>query len=211
MSAAHTRVYRNGVLEAENFPVNEVSEYLAQPDTVVWVDLCGPSIEQVHELSAELGLHELAVEDALSAHQRPKLDHYESHLFLSSHAVRVDTEHSRLDETEIDSFISDRWLITVRKERGLPARAGPDTLGSVRRSRQVRRQLPPVRTARPHRRRATSRTVQCFDDYYDEVSEGIFSEQPLEPGAAASLVPDAPGARAVPPPGRGRCARRSAR
>ena len=118
MSAAQTRVYRNGVLESEGFPVADISEYLAEPDTVVWVDFCGPSIDQLHELADELGLHELAVEDALSQHQRPKLDHYESHLFLSAHAVRVDTENSELDETEIDAFINSRWIITVRKNEG---------------------------------------------------------------------------------------------
>ena len=38
-----TRVYRNGVLEAENFPVTDVSDYLADPATVVWFDLCEPT------------------------------------------------------------------------------------------------------------------------------------------------------------------------
>ena len=38
-----TRVYRKGVLDAEGFEVARVSDFLAEPDTVVWVDLCGPS------------------------------------------------------------------------------------------------------------------------------------------------------------------------
>ena len=66
-------------------------------------------------LAEELGLHELAVEDALGEHQRPKLDHYETHLFLSAHAVRVD-DAGELHKTEIDAFINERWLITVRKD-----------------------------------------------------------------------------------------------
>ena len=82
VGAHHTRVYRKGVLEAEDFPVADVSDYLEQDDTVIWIDLCGPSDDQLHELAGELGLHELAVEDALE-HQRPKLDHYASLLFLS--------------------------------------------------------------------------------------------------------------------------------
>ena len=53
----------------------------------MWVDLCAPTADTLHELAGELGLHELAVEDALSEHQRPKLDHYATHLFLSCHAV----------------------------------------------------------------------------------------------------------------------------
>ncbi|CAN5597766.1 magnesium transporter CorA family protein [soil metagenome] len=180
MSAAQTRVYRNGVLEAEGFPVAEVSEYLAQPDTVVWVDFCGPSIEQLHELALELGLHELAVEDAVSEHQRPKLDHYESHLSLSSHAVRVDTEQSTLIETEIDAFISGRWLITVRKNEAFsmgPVLRRWDRSGDLCKygvSFLLYGLLDLIVDG-------YFETVQCFDDYYDEVSEGIFSEHPLNP------------------------------
>ena len=180
MTAAQTRVYRNGVLEAEGFPVADVSEFLAQPDTVVWVDLCGPSKEQLHELATELGLHELAVEDALSEHQRPKLDHYESHLFLSSHAVRVDAENSRLEQTEIDSFINDRWIITVRKNDGFSMepviQRWDRSVDLVKHgvSFLLYGLLDVIVDG-------YFETVQAFDDYYDEVSEGIFSERPLEP------------------------------
>jgi hypothetical protein len=115
---AMTRVYRKGVLEAEGFAVADVSEYLEQPDTIVWVDFCTPAKEQLHELEQELGLHELAVEDALGPHQRPKLDNYPTHLFLSCQAVRLNVENGSLDETEIDAFINERWLLTVRKNAG---------------------------------------------------------------------------------------------
>jgi hypothetical protein len=57
MGDAMTRVYRKGTLEAEGFAVADVSEYLDQPDTVVWVDLCTPSKKQLHALAGELGLH----------------------------------------------------------------------------------------------------------------------------------------------------------
>src|SRR5687767_7141285 len=110
MDQARTRLYRKGVLEAEDFPVADVSEYLAESDTLVWVDFCIPTKEQLDELAGELGLHELAVEDALGPHQRPKLDHYETHLFLSCQSVRVNPSQDGLDEIEIDAFINSRWL-----------------------------------------------------------------------------------------------------
>ncbi|MGZ4671570.1 MAG: magnesium transporter CorA family protein [Ilumatobacteraceae bacterium] len=180
MSVAQTRVYRNGVLEVEGFAVADVSEYLAQEDTVIWVDFCEPSMDQLHELADELGLHELAVEDALSEHQRPKLDHYESHLFLSAHAVRVDTENNRLLETEIDSFINSRWIITVRKNETFSM---TPVLQRWDRSRDLAKHgvsfllygLLDVIVD------GYFDAVQCFDEYYDEVSEGIFSERPLDP------------------------------
>jgi magnesium transporter len=108
------------VLEAEGFAIADVSDYLADPETTVWADLSAPSKEQLHELAAELGLHELAVEDALGRHQRPKLDRYATHLFLSSHAVRLRVEEATLEESEIDAFVNRRWLITVRKGDGFP-------------------------------------------------------------------------------------------
>jgi magnesium transporter len=180
MANAHTRVYRNGVLEAQDFPVADVSEFLEQADTVVWVDLCAPSKEELHELADELGLHELAVEDALSPHQRPKLDPYESHLFLSAHAVAIDVGEAELAKTEIDAFINPRWMVTVRKNDAF-------TMEPV-----VRRW-----DRAPHLAKngvsylvwglldaivdSYFDAVQVFDDYYDQVSEGIFEERPIPP------------------------------
>jgi magnesium transporter len=180
MSAVQTRVYRNGVLESEGFPVADVSEFLAESDTMVWVDFCGPSKEQLLELADELGLHELAVEDALSAHQRPKVDYYASHLFMSAHTVRVDAENGELDETEINAFINSRWIITVRKNEGFtmePVLRRWDRSGDLARYGVgfLLYGLLDVIIDRYFE------TVQAFDDYYDEVSEGIFAEQPLDP------------------------------
>jgi magnesium transporter len=180
MGDPKTRAYRKGVLEAEGFPVADVSEYLEQPDTVVWVDFCGPSREQLQELAGELGLHELAVEDAIDEHQRPKLDRYATHLFLSCHAVRVDVGRGVLDETEIDSFINERWLITVRSDEGFPLAPvlerwdrSPD-LASSGVSFMLYGLLDVVVDS-------YFEAVQSFDEYYEEVSDGIFADRPLEP------------------------------
>ncbi|MEJ7584987.1 MAG: magnesium transporter CorA family protein [Acidimicrobiales bacterium] len=180
MTTIRTRAYVKGVLDAEDFSITDVSDHVAEPDTIVWVDLCGPSKEEVEMLAGELGLHDLAVEDALEPHQRPKLDHYASHLFLSCHAVGVNREEGHLDEVEIDTFIGARWLVTVRKDEGFP--------------------LDPVlaRWDRPTGLEAHGVSfllyglldavvdgyfdaVESFDEYYDEVSEGIFADTPLAP------------------------------
>jgi magnesium transporter len=173
-------VYRKGVLEAEGFAVADVSEYLKEAGTVVWVDLFGPSKKELHELAGELGLHELAVEDALEPHQRPKLDRYATHLFLSTHAVRVDAEAGALDETEIDAFINERWLITVRKHEGFPIEPvlerwdrSPDL--AVHGVGFLLYGLLDVIVDRYFD------AVQAFDEYYEQVSDGIFSDRPLDP------------------------------
>ncbi|HEY2966624.1 MAG TPA: magnesium transporter CorA family protein [Actinomycetota bacterium] len=175
-----TRMYRKGVLEAEGFPVADVSEFLGEPDTVVWVDFCEPSKGQLHELATELDLHELAVEDALGPHQRPKLDRYATHLFLSCHAVRVDLEGGALDETEIDAFINERWLITVRKNEGFSIAPvlerwdrSPDL--AVHGVGFLLYGLLDVIVD------SYFDAVQAFDEYYEEVSEGIFADRPLDP------------------------------
>mgnify|MGYP006352312087 CR=1 FL=1 len=180
MGDALTRVYCNGVLEAEGFPVADVSEHLERPDTVVWVDLFGPSKEQLHQLASELGLHELAVEDAIHAHQRPKLDRYATHLFLSTHSVRVDAEHGRLDETEVDAFINSRWLITIRKDDGFPVEPvlarwdrSPDL--SVHGVGFLLYGLLDVVVD------GYFDAIQAFDEYYEQVSDAMFADQPLDP------------------------------
>ena len=179
-SETQTRVYRGGVLEAEGFPVADVSNHLEERDTVIWVDLLGPSKEELDTLADELGLHELAVEDALGPHQRPKLDRYATHLFLACHAVRVDRDQGELAATEIDAFVHPRWLVTVRKERGFSMDAvlrrwdrSPDLafhgVGFL-----LYGLLDVVVDG-------YFDAVQAFDEYYDEVSEGLFAETPLQP------------------------------
>jgi len=114
---ARSRRYRDGTLEAEDFPIAELSDHRVQPDTVLWVDLGEPSEDELAEVGAELGLHELAIEDAVSDHQRPKLDRYDAHLFLNVYAVKLDADSGRLEKAEISAFITENVLITVRKDK----------------------------------------------------------------------------------------------
>jgi magnesium transporter len=111
-----TRVYRNGLLEKENFPVDDVSDYLSDPDTFVWVDLCGAEVEDLNHVAEELGLHALAIEDALEARQRPKLDRYADHQFLSMYGVALDRATGQLQLHELAVFITAKALVTVRKD-----------------------------------------------------------------------------------------------
>lgn len=113
---ARTRLYRDGVCRARDFPVADISDHLADPTSVVWLDLCRPTPTDFAMVDAEFGLHELAVEDALHESQRPKLDHYTTHLFLSAYAVATDDHGGKLDASEIAVFITDQALITVRKD-----------------------------------------------------------------------------------------------
>ncbi|MEV1200696.1 magnesium transporter CorA family protein [Microbispora rosea] len=111
----HTRLYRNGTLEAEGFPVADVSEKVKDPSAVVWFDMCAPTEEDLHAISEELGLHALAVEDALQHRQRPKLDVYDSHMFLSVYAAAFDGESGQVRIAPATAFITKNALVTVRQ------------------------------------------------------------------------------------------------
>ncbi len=115
-----TRLYERGKVIDEGFAAAEIPARLrAHPDAVVWLDLYDPEKPDLHAIQRELGLHPLAVEDAVHDHQRPKLDRYPGHLFLNVYAVRVDTgDAPALHKTEISAFITGRALITVHKSAG---------------------------------------------------------------------------------------------
>jgi magnesium transporter len=111
-----TRLYRDGVLVSEGFPVAEVSEHVADPSSVVWFDFCEPSADDLSSISEELGLHPLAVEDAVQEHQRPKLDRYASHLFVTAYSVGLDAVSGQLALHEVAAFVTANALVTVRKD-----------------------------------------------------------------------------------------------
>jgi magnesium transporter len=116
---ARTRVYRNGVLAGEGVPVLDMSDQLRDDSVFVWLDLLDPDQDDLSVLSAEFGLHPLAVEDAVQEQQRTKLDRYRSHQFLAAYAIRLDRETCELAASEVAVFITESALITVRKDDGL--------------------------------------------------------------------------------------------
>ena len=133
---ARTRLYRGGRLALEDFAPGEISDYLDEPDTLVWLDLCEPDQADLRLITEEFGLHQLAIEDALSGHQRPKVDRYPSHLFVTMYAVHTDAS-ATLCVFELSVFVMDRALVTVRRSDRIDidavcARwdAGADELGS---------------------------------------------------------------------------------
>ncbi len=114
-----TCTWVDGRLVAEAFPVEEVSDHLERRNAVVWLDVCQPTEADLKKIADELGLHELAVEDALHPHQRPKLDRYEDHLFLATYVPSLDEATGQLETSEISVFITPHAFVTVRKDERL--------------------------------------------------------------------------------------------
>jgi magnesium transporter len=103
---------RNGV--RRDITLDQISDVLAVDDgSFVWVGLYEPEDALLDKLQEEFGLHDLAIEDALNAHQRPKIESYGRSLFVVMHTAQVgDGGHIRFGETH--AFLGERYLVTVR-------------------------------------------------------------------------------------------------
>jgi len=99
--------------------VEQISDVLARQDnSFVWVGLYEPDEALLLKMQEEFALHPLAVEDALKAHQRPKIELYGDSLFLVLHTAQVVNGHIEFGETHI--FVGPRYLLTVRHGSSLP-------------------------------------------------------------------------------------------
>jgi magnesium transporter len=105
--------------------LDEISNFLAQPDGFIWLGLIEPDEALLAKLQGEFGLHELAIEDAHTAHQRPKIEAYGDSLFIVAQTAQITDGNIAFGETHI--FIGKRYLLTVRHGASLsyvPARRG---------------------------------------------------------------------------------------
>ncbi len=87
-------------------------------DSFLWIGLHEPTPEEFSLVTDEFGLHPLAVEDALTAHQRPKLEIYEDSLFMVLKPVDYDEESDTVSATELMVFLGDSFVVTVRHGEG---------------------------------------------------------------------------------------------
>jgi magnesium transporter len=117
---ARTRLYRSGNLVLEDFPVDDISEHLGDPSSVVWLDLYRPESAEFAMVGEEFGIHQLALEDARHQGQRPKLDRYRTHEFLSAYAVSIAADSAELSTHEIAVFLTRQALITIRQDDRFP-------------------------------------------------------------------------------------------
>ena len=182
------------------------------PASVVWLDLCRPTAADFDMVDDEFGLHALAVEDALHEPQRPKLDRYATHLFLSAYAVDLDARAPAARRPARSRvFITDQALVTVRKDDGVRHRRAWWPAGTPRptwpgtASRFLLYGLLDHHRRRPLRRRA------ALDDGDRGARGPAVRRRAARPGGAAALVRAAQEPGAAAPGGRCRCARSSTR
>jgi magnesium transporter len=97
-----------------DIPVEDISEYLAKPGCFVWVALRDPGEAELAQMQQEFGLHELAVEDAMRGHQRPKLEEYGESLFAVMHTV--ENKDDELVTGEVAVFAGPNYVLSVRRD-----------------------------------------------------------------------------------------------
>ncbi|QKW54901.1 magnesium/cobalt transporter CorA [Streptomyces buecherae] len=102
-----------------------IQEARARGNAFLWIGLYEPTAAEFDQVTSEFGLHPLAVEDALRAHQRPKLEVYDDSLFLVLKPIQYDEETTTVITGEVMIFIGDCFVVTVRHGEANP-------LGSVR-------------------------------------------------------------------------------
>jgi len=101
----------------------------------VWVGLVEPDDEMLAEIQHEFSLHELAIEDAARAHQRPKVERYGESLFVVLRTAHLDTATGEIDYGETHLFVGANYIVSIRHGRSLPytdvrtrCEASPDLL-----------------------------------------------------------------------------------
>jgi magnesium transporter len=107
-------VYEHGVRVGHQQELSGVRGVLRSGDSFVWIGLVEPTPEEFEAVRAEFDLHELAVDDALKAHQRPKLEHYGDTLFVVLKTVDYVNDEEVVEIGELMLFVGTDFLVSVR-------------------------------------------------------------------------------------------------
>jgi magnesium transporter len=170
-------VYVNGHRIAEPSSLEQTFETLAQHGGMAWIGLYRPTQDEMAAVAKEFELHALAVEDAISAHQRPKLERYADVLFTVLRPARYLDDTETVEFGELHIFTGKDFVVTVRHA---------ETAGVA----QVRQRLEAHPDLLKHGPEAVLYALmdQVVDDYVpvvlglendiDEIEDQLFSADP---------------------------------
>ena len=104
-------VYAGGRRVAD-IAVDDIASWAKRPDHTVWIGLLEPSLELLARVQTQLGLHDLAIEDAGKPHQRPKVEQYGDALFIVARTAQL--VEGRIDFGETHIFVGRGYVVSVR-------------------------------------------------------------------------------------------------
>jgi magnesium transporter len=107
-------LYENGLRRPGELDLEQMYEACRSPECFAWIGLYEPSEKEFDSVRLEFNLHELAVEDAIKAHQRPKLEAFEDSLFIVLKTARYVEGGPAVETGEIQVFIGEGFIVTVR-------------------------------------------------------------------------------------------------
>ena len=113
-------LYQNGVRVQGPTDISDLVDVAKHDGGFVWLGLSAPSKEEFEMVVGELNFHPLAVEDAVNAKQRPKLEDYDGLTFFVIKTVFFDPSESEISTGELICFISEHFIVTVRHGEGSP-------------------------------------------------------------------------------------------
>ena len=113
MGVVNCAAYEHGVRVAD-VEVAEVHEVLTNPDRFVWIGMYEPSEDLLREVQREFNLHDLAVEDAHNAHQRPKFEAYHDSLFVVLRTAQMSGSPPHIQFGETHVFVGKNYVVSVR-------------------------------------------------------------------------------------------------
>jgi magnesium transporter len=114
----HCVEFREGKQHRIITDLDDISEALKEKENLVWLDLVSPSADDLEVLRREFDLHPLAIEDAQTAHERPKIETYADYVFIIIHPATW--EGDRLVIHEMAIFAGPRYLVTIHHEPPYP-------------------------------------------------------------------------------------------
>ena len=112
------KVFEHGRLRGKPNDLGQISEILEEPGTLVWFDVIDPGPNDLDVMKEEFHLHPLSIEDAIHAHQRPKIEPYDTYWFVV--LLGVTLEEDQLIFHEVDIFAGEKFLVTVRHSPRFP-------------------------------------------------------------------------------------------
>jgi magnesium transporter len=104
----------------ESVTIERITDVLKDSDRFIWIGLREPTPELLTQVQRAFDLHELAVEDALCAHQRPKIELYGESLFVVLRTAQMNTEQHCLEFGETHVFLGAQYIVVVRHGSSLP-------------------------------------------------------------------------------------------
>ncbi len=119
MTTVDNAVYLDGVRTDTPVSLDETFDMMHERQGMAWISLFRPERREVDAVAAEFDLHELAVDDTLAGHQRPKLERYGEHLFVVLRPARYLDAVEKVDFGELHIFVGGDFVVTVSHDEAL--------------------------------------------------------------------------------------------